>query len=249
MGDGRVPLVIGVTGDRDLRIEDAPQLESAVHSVFDQLRIDAPNTPFVLLSQLAEGADQLVAKVALSAGSELIAPIPFLIEDYESDFVTESSKSELRKLASHAVKVFAVPRIRPERRRGYTDANIYVVRHCDVLIALWDGDASENNGGTAQAVHFKLKGVPSSEDPGQKDFDAPETGPVYQIVTPRKGSRKTPQDAYALNVRLAGDRECGQKKFRRKLEYLEAYNRDVQQMKPKGKRYPLGCDRLKALNP
>lgn len=245
LGDGRVPLLIGVTGHRDLRLEDVPHLENSVQSVFDQLRVDAPNSPFILLSQLAEGADRLVAKVALSAGAVLFAPMPFSIEDYESDFATDSSKGEFRKLAAQAEKVFAVPRIRTERERGYTDANIYVVRHCDVLIALWDGEESENQGGTAQAVHFKLNGVPSSEDLSQRDFDAPETGPVFQIVTPRQSGSEAPLGAFSLNLRFAGDIENGQEKFRRKLEYLETYNRDVRRLKPSGKRFALGCERLK----
>jgi hypothetical protein len=62
-------LVIGATGHRDLRDEDVPGLEDAVAAIFDRIRERYPHTPLVLLSALAEGADRLAARVAVSKGS------------------------------------------------------------------------------------------------------------------------------------------------------------------------------------
>ena len=58
-----LPLVIGVTGHRDLCQQDVAALEDAVRNCLRELRGICPNTPFVLLSPLAEGADRLVARV------------------------------------------------------------------------------------------------------------------------------------------------------------------------------------------
>src|SRR5260370_266892 len=54
----KAPLVIGVTGHRDLREEDREHLKNSVRKVFTELRKQYPSTPFVLLSPLAEGADR-----------------------------------------------------------------------------------------------------------------------------------------------------------------------------------------------
>ena len=61
---GQIPLVIGVTGHRDLIPEERDKLEQAVREVLNQLRGECPDTPFVVISALAEGADRLVTKIA-----------------------------------------------------------------------------------------------------------------------------------------------------------------------------------------
>ena len=82
-----LPLVIGVTGHRDLRVQDIPELEAAVRNVLAELHAMCPKTPLVLLSPLAEGADRLVARVALADGATLVAPLPLARAEYEKDFV------------------------------------------------------------------------------------------------------------------------------------------------------------------
>lgn len=79
---GLVPIIIGITGHRDLRKEDIPDLENKVRGIFQEARIKYPNSPIKVLSPLAEGVDRLVAKVALETGetgearAALIAILP-----------------------------------------------------------------------------------------------------------------------------------------------------------------------------
>ena len=40
------------------------------------------------------------------------------------------------------------------RKEGYAKAGQYVVDHCDVLIAVWDGMPSRGRGGTAEIVQY-----------------------------------------------------------------------------------------------
>src|SRR5216684_3311424 len=82
----RLPLVIGVTGHRDLRDRDVPRLEQEIAGILDGLRRDylggGEETPIIILSALAEGADRLVARVGLAKGARLIAPLPIPLEEY-----------------------------------------------------------------------------------------------------------------------------------------------------------------------
>ena len=86
----RLPLVIGVTGHRDLRDQDVPTLEREIAAIIERLRHDYLHgdgeTPIIVLSSLAEGADRLVARVALAHGARLVAPMPMPIEEYRRDF-------------------------------------------------------------------------------------------------------------------------------------------------------------------
>jgi hypothetical protein len=200
----RLPLVIGATGHRDLREQDIPELERAVAEVIERLKRDYlhgdKETPIIVLSSLAEGADRLIARVAMAQGAKLIAPLPMEPDEYRHDFehgLKPHAAAEFDRLLASAVAVPVMPfaennspgNVREESRRAlqYREVGRFIVRHCHVLIALWNGD--EQNaavGGTAEVVRFKREGIPL-EVTGSARFslDAPEIGPVVHIVTPR----------------------------------------------------------------
>jgi hypothetical protein len=204
----RVPLVIGVTGHRDLRNEDIEELKRRVGEVFDDIAKDyltahSP-TPIIVLSSLAEGADQLVASVALERGAILIAPLPMPLEEYRKDFqfgLTPNALSEFNRLLAHAAAAPEMPlldgvtieAVRADARRRamqYREAGLYIVRHCQILLTLWDGDESDvKTGGTAEIVRRQREGAPLSDAPSVRAcIDGTEIGPIVTIVTPRRKS-------------------------------------------------------------
>src|SRR4051812_26172562 len=79
----RLPFVVGVTGHRDLGGADA-EIAGAVKTYLAGLSREYPGTPILLLSSLAEGADQLVVETALALRGdgepglevELVVPLP-----------------------------------------------------------------------------------------------------------------------------------------------------------------------------
>src|SRR5580704_7116092 len=88
---GLLPLVVGVTGHRDLADEDSQDIVHQVSSLFATLRRSYPHTPIILLSSLAEGADRLVAHAALDCGAQLYAVLPMEAQLYERDFKSVQS--------------------------------------------------------------------------------------------------------------------------------------------------------------
>jgi len=202
----RVPLVIGVTGHRDPRGEDIEALKRRVGQVFDGLARDYLTadgaTPIVVLSSLAEGADQLVASVALERGAILIAPLPMPLEEYRKDFqfgLTPNALSEFDRLLARAAAAPEIPlldgatieALRDDARRRamqYREAGLYIVRHCQILLALWDGDQSDvKTGGTAEIVRRQREGAPLANAASVRAcIDGTESGPIVTIVTPRR---------------------------------------------------------------
>ena len=89
-------------------------------------------------------------------GSSLLVPLPLPIDDYLQDFETDASKKEFRHLLSMAEKVLTLPPA-STRSKSYEAVGRYVVDHCDVLIALWDGKASRGRGGTAEIISYARK--------------------------------------------------------------------------------------------
>jgi hypothetical protein len=200
----RLPLVIGVTGHRDLRDEDVPRLEREVAAVIDGLRRDYlhddPQMPIIVLSALAEGADRLVARVALARGARLIAPLPLPLEEYRRDFepgLKPGNIAEFDALFAQAIAAPVMPlrgvsieELHAERGRRaeqYRAVGIFITQHCHVMIALWDGNSDDvAAGGTAEVVTFKREGVPLMVSGSPRmSLDASEVGPVIEIVTPR----------------------------------------------------------------
>jgi hypothetical protein len=211
----RLPLVIGVTGHRDLREEDVARLEAEVAGIIARLRReyleDDAETPIIVLSALAEGADRLVARVALAQGARLIAPLPLPREEYRRDFepgLKGGNAAEFDELLAQALAAPVIPfaagnsleavRTSSERRaEQYRAVGLFIARHSNVLIAIWDGDETNMAvGGTAEVVKFTRQGIPLDVSRSARaSLDGSEIGPVIHVVTPRQK-----QDAPAREI-------------------------------------------------
>jgi len=149
--------VIGVTGHRKISQDTslAEAVRSAIAGILEKVGGDGGTTPeLVVLSALAEGADRLVAREALKfPGARLEVVLPMSRDDYERDFQKGRSKAEFEALLDRAVHI---EQLLPEGTRDetYERAGQYVVDHCDLLVALWDGRPAAGQGGTGDIVRY-----------------------------------------------------------------------------------------------
>lgn len=194
-----VPLILAITGHRNIREQDMAPLENSVRSVFTDFTQSYPSTPLVLLSPLAEGADRLTARVALQCGAQLVVPLPMEQAEYEKDFQSPESLSEFRDLLAKAARVFTLPTLANQSREdSYAAVGAYIVRESQILVALWDGIEPGRIGGTAQVVKFKLHGIPEPYAAAPDILDPVDNGPVYHILTPRSSQPEVAGDSYSL---------------------------------------------------
>jgi hypothetical protein len=153
-------IIIGVTGHR--RLNNELLLSEKIQDVLKRITKLAPpmnNTPLILsiLSPLAEGADQLVVREILDIpGSELEVVLPLEKDDYFEDFESDESKAEFEKYVSQAIHSRQLPSP-STRNEAYEQVGRFVVDHCDVLIALWNGKPAAGQGGTAEIVEYARK--------------------------------------------------------------------------------------------
>ena len=107
-----------------------------------------------MLTPLAEGADRLVARgFSPGQGRQLEAVLPMNERDYAADFETADRERNSRTLLLRARSLWRLP-ASTSRSEAYAQAGRYVVDHCDILIALWDGKPEEGPGGTAEIVRY-----------------------------------------------------------------------------------------------
>jgi hypothetical protein len=163
------PLIVGVTSHRNLAGGELAELGERVRHFFLQLRETFPDLPLVVLSALAEGGDQLVAREALEAGARLIAPLPLSRQSYMEDFDDTASRDEFVRLCERA-EVVQLPLLARNTAEGvsvrgaqrdaqYAEAGVFVASHSHILLAIWDGRDSDLLGGTAQIVRYYLDGI------------------------------------------------------------------------------------------
>ena len=151
-----VPIVVGVTGHRRLRVEDYPLLKEKVRQELKKIKDKAPDSPLILLDSLALGGDALCAEVALELGYELEVPLPFEESEYRKDFDEENLKIFDEQKAK-ASKVFELNKITDLKQRddGYRDAGLYIATHSHIVIALWDGEKGKPGGYQLQSGNSK----------------------------------------------------------------------------------------------
>ena len=186
-----VPFVVSVTGHRDLRSQDLDSLRHEVRSVFSGFRKRMPSTPMILLSGLAEGADQLVAEVALEQKVFLAAVLPMPLDLYRVQMPDQAQKQLDDLLARSTLKIqlSLEGRMAEEIRTSeearatcYDTLARFLARQGQALIALWDGVESQKPGGTSIVVSYVRSG---RLDPGNDEAET-RCGAVYHIVTPRR---------------------------------------------------------------
>jgi hypothetical protein len=157
--DGEKTIAIGVTGHRFLA--EIAKLEAGVRRAMEEIETIFPGKQMLALSALAEGTDRLVARMVLERnGAWLVAVLPLTRKEYEKGFQTAESRFEFRSLLDQAIRIIELPPT-PERNEAYEKAGEYVAQRSDVIIALWDGQGVQGEGGTADVVHQAInRGIP-----------------------------------------------------------------------------------------
>ena len=162
------------------------------------------NAPFILLTGMADGADQLAAEVALELPPELNVKVAAILPmDKELFRLTISDKERFDSLLKRMYMTYALPlpdnsaEYRAKiadvnnhntdclRDKQYNNLGKFLALHSHVLFAFWDGiDMPHLVGGTSTVLHFKLEG--NTEKQTRSDIlTYTSVGPVVQFLTPR----------------------------------------------------------------
>jgi len=220
---------------------EVPGIRQVVRTFLERLQKQFPDRPLRILTPLAEGSDRLVAEVALGLGIPIIVPLPMARELYLSDFVTESSRLEFEQLCQRAEKIYELPIAAgadgtdiampgPARNRQYAQLGVFLCAHSHVLLALWDGRASNDLGGTAQVVRFRrddvMPGYAVSEELNQQVLAEDESDLVYHVVVSRDRVDGDPEPGLkALDCVWLTNDEALPRNPRLGPEYVEVFNR------------------------
>lgn len=161
-------MIIGVSGHRDLVLEDLEAIRQKVNSVLADIETQSGNTRPVLVSALAEGADQLVATLAIERGWQVLAVLPMPLPDFLEDFSPGAVREQFLDLLHKCAGVEEMSwvnqldaDISTPRDQQYRNQGLEIVRRSQSVIALWDGKPSDSGGcGTAFVVEICKGHIP-----------------------------------------------------------------------------------------
>ena len=205
-----IPLVVAVTGHRDLVPAELPTLRDKISQLFRKLQNDYPDRRLQLMSALADGADQLAAEVVLELGVELVVTLPMQRQVYHNDFASAESKLRFDALCDRATDFYELPLARgntdegiatvgQERTRQYAQLGVFLCAHCHVLLAIWDGKQTGKMGGTADVVKFHhddvMPGYTEQSAAMRQTLVDDESDLVYHIVCSRDRTDGAPDSS------------------------------------------------------
>lgn len=204
-----VPITIGVIGHRDLRSDEVGAITSSIRDVLVSYRDRFPLTPVLLLSSLAQGADQLAVEACQGLEAvRLIGVLPLAIDEYELDFPESGDLDEFRRCVTSCESVVLAddliaftsrvasdpaPPAESARDMAYRRCARFISDQSHVLIAVWDGGPPEFPGGTSDTIHYRLASAERLTDDGRASLWPAEPGALIHIpaTRPARGSSTT----------------------------------------------------------
>lgn len=146
-----VPYRVGVIGHRNLGDQSAVDfVTQAFHDILAQVQREH-SAGVIAFSGLAEGSDTLFAEAALSLGIPLEAVIAY--EGFANDFPPGSAREHYRHLLEQCRVVHQLS-FHERSDDAYLAAGQWLVDHCDLVLAAWNGQPAAGKGGTGDIVNY-----------------------------------------------------------------------------------------------
>lgn len=157
---GKVPLLIGLIGHRCLNLNELPKIQQELDAIIEKYTTEYKNTPVVVLTSLAIGADRLILSSRFRSRVKVYAVLPFDRIEYGKDFIDSELLNEFESALKECDEVITLGEDFEEseltdlevRSKAYADAADWVAAHSKVLISVWDGNYSGKMGGTSETV-------------------------------------------------------------------------------------------------
>ena len=141
-----IPIIIGVTGHRDIASGADTFIRAAVKALLTNWR-NRFGPALHVMTALADGADQLVAKEAAELGIRLIAVSPMPLEVYRKILKNPDQLDRHWKCA--ALKLELPPAGSTEaadyNERQYEQLGVFLARRSHLLLALCVSDGDSHN--------------------------------------------------------------------------------------------------------
>jgi hypothetical protein len=140
---------IGITGHTDLSAATEELVRGAIRDFL------ATHEPAELtgVSCAAPGADTVFAETMVELGGRLEVVLPS--RSYREQKVRPEQRPRFDEILGAATRIHVMPFV-DSHREAYEAANEVLLDSSETLVAIWDGQAAQDRGGTAAVVERAL---------------------------------------------------------------------------------------------
>jgi hypothetical protein len=167
-GRYRSPYFIGLVGHRKIREVEIPKIQEEFDQVVGTLLGKLENTPIIVLTAIAEGADRIAFTSKFRNRILICAVLPFRETEYSRDFTDIEQKEEFQRALSESDYVLTLGKKlvskkinANERKIAYRDCGRWISDNSNLFIAIWNGRAKDAIGGTSDIIDYRLGDVHS----------------------------------------------------------------------------------------
>jgi hypothetical protein len=202
----------------------------------------------LLLSGLADGADRIAVRAALSLEIPYVAVLPMDAELYRDDF-SPRSEAEFKGLLAGALRVVVMPlphgvneidiaHAGDARDRQYDCLGQFLVNSSQILIAVWDHVRTRKLGGTGEVVALKLGEKHDGVSSSRGSVNGAGTGPVHILLARRQKTGPEVPTGTKHEVRYPDGTSA--EDFEGSYKLLDQYNADVRDKRDNNTRKVVG---------
>ena len=214
-----LPILIGVTGHRDIAVDALPAVRKSVRASLSALK-NCFLSNLVLVTALAEGADQLVAEIASELEIGMITISPMSIDEYRLTMESNDAVSNFDRLwwSSRVLERIELPKLpgyseQEQAPAQYEQLGLLLARQSHILLAIWNGVDSEphvdrhgrwrkNRGGSAHVIALRQNGDHAEIAPAAiarsslflsppPRLDQAQGGPILQVMCLRRSKPRS----------------------------------------------------------
>lgn len=170
----KIPIVVGVTGHRNICEGDVALLKRQVADSLVEIKkmCNDADSPVVMISGMAQGADMICAEAAFENDVPVYAALPCPKEQFIKSFNEGPDRDKLYEYLDKCARVIEVPDVEQKKEwlqskvpsmdddsYWYRQVGAYIALSSHVLIALWDGKAPtvSYGCGTVEVMEFALE--------------------------------------------------------------------------------------------
>jgi hypothetical protein len=137
--------MIGFSGHVEISHDSVPLIDRALRD-----RLGTMQGPFVGITMMGPGADQVFARSVLETGGHLYVVMPTLGFQYRDEFESSGARDVYDQLLARATYVERVANYRWSTIESHLVGGRAVVDVCHVLYAVWDGKPGGLTGDVVQ---------------------------------------------------------------------------------------------------
>lgn len=186
-----IPITFGVSGHRHIPIQDQDRAKACIVESIKYFRKQYPDSPFVFLSSLAQGADIIAAEAAIEADPTtlLYTVFPYNLNSYKETIAPEWLPRFEALHNQQAGTKFVSPGESgdPKINEWYLEAGEFIALHAHVFFVIRNQEtSSRGEGGTMDIVDFRNNGCANTRIVRRANLNCAEEGLMYTIHVNRE---------------------------------------------------------------